>query len=76
MLNEGDEVYDVLGSNAEQTMLDDVVVIYVAAVSTTQITVNNLMKYIHMDKYSDVKDKLLAEVDEFMAFEPWDAEGK
>ena len=75
MLNEGDDVYGVLGSNAEQTMLDDLAVIYAAATSTTQISVNNLIKYIHMDKYTYVKDKLLAEVDEFMAFEPWDGEG-
>lgn len=53
-------------------MFDDLAVIYGAATATTQISVNNLIKYIHMDKYIDVKDKLLAEVDEFMAFEPWD----
>ena len=53
MLSEGDDVYSLMGSEekAERTMLDDLAVIYVAAVATTQISVNNLMKYIHMDKY-------------------------
>ena len=60
---------------AEATMLDDIKTIYVAAVATTQISVNNLMKYLHMDDYKPVKDKLLAEVDTLLAFDAWDAEG-
>jgi len=38
--------------------------IYFAATNTTQITVNNVMKYVHMDKCKPVKEKLLAEIDE------------
>lgn len=48
---------------------------YLAGVSTTQISVNNLMKFIHMDRYEPVKKKLLAEVDTLLAFTPWDAQG-
>ena len=30
-------------------MMDDINVIYTAAVATTQISVNNVIKYLHMD---------------------------
>lgn len=77
LLNEGDDVYGEIenSAEAERIMFDDIKVIYAAAVSTTQITVNNLMKYLHMDDYKPVKDKLLAEVDTLMAFDAWDATG-
>lgn len=29
----------------------------------------------HMDRYQPVKEKLIAEIDELLGFEPWDAEG-
>ena len=53
LLNEGDDVYGEIenSAEAERIMFDDIKVIYAAAVSTTQISVNNLMKYIHMDDY-------------------------
>ena len=57
---------------SDSTLFDDVSIIYSAAVATTQISVNNLMKYIHMDQYADVKDKLLKEVDSYLTFDPWD----
>lgn len=44
-------------------MFDDLTVIYLAAVSTTQISVNNLMKYIHMTKNGGALSKLRQEVD-------------
>ena len=44
-------------------LMDDIVTVYLAAVSTTQISINNIMKYIHMDKYQAVREKLLAEID-------------
>lgn len=53
-------------------MFTDVVTVYMAAVSTTQISVNNVMKYIHMNRYLPVKQKLLKEIDSLLAFEPWD----
>ena len=60
LLNEGEEVYNMIQDKAlsEVTMLDDVSIIYLAAVNTTQISVNNLIKYLHMDQYRSVKDKL------------------
>jgi len=33
------------------------------------------MKYVHMDQYKPVKDKLMAEIDELMPFELWNAQG-
>ena len=33
------------------------------------------MKYIHMDQYAPIKDKLLGEIDELLAFDPWDQAG-
>ena len=77
LLNEGGDVYGLIEDSAvaEATMMDDIKTIYVAAVATTQISVNNLMKYLHMDDYKPVKDKLLAEVDTLLAFDAWDAEG-
>ena len=45
------------------TMFDDLTVIYLAAVQTTQISVNNLMKYLHMDQYAEIKGKLVGEID-------------
>jgi len=76
LLSEGDDVYGVLGDElGERTLIEDVITIYAAAVSTTQITVNNICKYIHMDRYLPVKEKLLAEIDSLLAFEAWDAEG-
>lgn len=33
------------------------------------------MKYVHMDQYKPVKEKLMAEIDEQLPFEVWDAEG-
>ena len=48
---------------------------FFAATNTTQISVNNLLKYIHMDQYKPVKAKLLAEIDEMLPFEVWDAQG-
>ena len=41
----------------------------------TQISVNNVMKYVHMDKYRPVKDKLIKEVDTLMNFDCWDVDG-
>merc|ERR1712060_387619 len=66
-----------MGTDEESdlTMLTDIIMIYLAAVSTTQITVNNVCKYVHMNKYKHVKEKLIAEIDSLMAFEPWDSEG-
>lgn len=51
LLNEGEEVYKMIQDRAlsEITMLDDVSIIYLAAVNTTQISINNLIKYLHMD---------------------------
>lgn len=57
-------------------MLDDISIIYIAATTTTQIAVSNVMKYIHMDQYSDIKAKLIAEVDKEMPFDAWDSQGK
>ena len=56
-------------------MLDDVSIIFVAAVNTTQISVNNLIKYVHMDEYQKIRDKLQAEVDSHLTFDAWDTEG-
>ena len=56
-------------------MFDDLTVIYLAAVQTTQISVNNLMKYLHMDQYADIKKKLVEEIDQHLAFEVWDIKG-
>jgi len=77
LLNEGGDIYSLIEdkSLAEQTLFDDVKVMYAAAVSTTNISVNNLMKYLHMDIYKPVKEKLLAEVDTLLAFDAWDSEG-
>ena len=56
LLSEGDDVYGALGDDlSDQALIDDVTMIYVAAVSTTQITINNICKYIHMDRYRPVK---------------------
>ena len=33
------------------------------------------MKYLHMDQYIHVKEKLLREVDEHLTFDPWDSNG-
>ena len=77
LLSEGEDVYKMIQDRAlsEITMLDDVSIIYLAAVNTTQISVNNLMKYLHMDQYGHIKDKLRSEIDEHLAFDAWDAEG-
>ena len=72
LLSEGGDIYAAQGDRADQTLIDDVTMIYIAAVSTTNITVNNLFKYIHMDYYQPVKSKLLAEIDSLMTFETWD----
>ena len=50
----------MLGDVAEKTMHDN---LNAAAVSTTQISVNNLLNDIHMDKYKDDKEKMLSLVD-------------
>ena len=77
LLNEGEDVYGLIEDKAlaELTLLDDVSIIYLAAVNTTQISVNNLMKYVHMDEYRLVREKLQAEVDSHLAFDAWDADG-
>lgn len=77
MLDEGGDVYSLIKDEqlADQTMFDDICFIYLAAVSTTQVTVNNLMKYVHMDEYKPVREKLQTEVDTFLAFKAWDAQG-
>jgi len=53
LLSEGGDVYSMIEDKAlaDMTLLDDVSIIYLAAVNTTQISVNNLMKYMHMDEY-------------------------
>jgi len=33
------------------------------------------MKYVHMDQYKPVKDKLMSEIDELLPFEIWDSQG-
>lgn len=79
LLNEGGDVYSMIEDKAlaDMTMLDDVSIIYLAAVNTTQISVNNLMKYMHMDEYrQSIREKLQAEVDSHLAFDVWDADGK
>ena len=77
LLHEGGEAYSSVGNDdeIEQAMFTDVVTVYAAAVSTTQISVNNVMKYIHMDRYLPVKEKLLKEIDSLMDFDTWDAAG-
>ena len=76
MLNEGGEIYDPLNGNGlDDYLLDDIKTIYTAAVATTQISVNNLIKYVHMDKYRPVKDKLIKEIDTLMNFDCWDSDG-
>lgn len=56
MLNEGGDVYSMIKDDelAEMTMFDDVSLIYLASVATTQVSVNNLIKYINMDEYRPV----------------------
>ena len=49
ILQEGGDVYEPLGKDAEMTMFDDIKIIFFAATNTTHITINNLFKYIHMD---------------------------
>ena len=75
MLKEGGDAYKLIEDKniADKSLFDDVTFIYAAAVSTTQISVNNLMKYIHMDQYANVKDKILAEIDDHINVDPWDA---
>ena len=77
MLNEGGDVYSMIEDKvlADRTMYDDLTVIYLAAVQTTQISVNNLMKYLHMDANTAVLEKLVQEVDSLLAFDVWDASG-
>lgn len=72
LLTEGGEVYGENSSDDE--LFDDIKLIYFAATNTTQISVNNLIKYIHMDQYKDVKQNLLAEIDELIPFNIWDSE--
>ena len=56
LLSEGDDVYGVYGDDfGDRTMMEYVTMIYLGAVSTTQITINNICKYIHMDRYHPVK---------------------
>ena len=57
-------------------LFGDIKTIYFAATNTTQITVNNLLKYIHMDRYKTVKERLLGEIDHLMPFDAWDTHGK
>lgn len=71
LLTEGGEVYGENSSDEE--LFDDIKLIYFAATNTTQISVNNLLKYIHMDQYKDVKENLLAEIDELIPFNIWDS---
>jgi cytochrome P450 len=33
------------------------------------------MKYVNMNQYKPVKDKLMAEIDELLPFEVWDSQG-
>ena len=33
------------------------------------------MKYLHMDQYTECKDKLVQEVDSLLSFDVWDASG-
>ena len=77
MLNEGTDVYGMIRDRvlAEKTMFDDLTVIYLAAVSTTQIAVQNLVKYLHMDQCVDSKNKLVKEVDSLFNFDVWDTDG-
>lgn len=77
ILNEGGDVYSLINDEAlaEQTLFDDICIIYLAAVSTTQVSVNNLLKYIHMDEYAHVRQKLLTEIDQQLPFDAWDASG-
>ena len=51
ILSEGGDVYSLIEDKqlADKTMYQDLSVMYLAAVATTQISVNNLMKYLHMD---------------------------
>lgn len=58
LLSEGQDTYGVLGDEAETFMFDDIGVIFFAATNTTQVSVNNAIKYLHMDKYADVRQKL------------------
>ena len=57
-------------------MFDDIGVIFFAATNTTQVSVNNAIKYLCMDQYADVRQKLVREVDTNLPFSVWDAEGK
>jgi hypothetical protein len=74
LLNEGEDVYSMIEDKAlaDMTLLDDVSIIYLAAVNTTQISINNLMKYVHMDEYQPIREKLQTEVDSHLAFDAWD----
>ena len=77
LLNEGGDVYSIIEDKAlsDMALLDDVSIIFLAAVQTTQISVNNLMKYIHMDEYQPIREKLQAEVDSHLTFDAWDING-
>jgi len=72
LLSEGSDVYGVDINKDDmwlpKMLLDDIQVVYLAAVSTTQISVNNIMKYVHMDQYRPVLEKLRTEIDEHLAF--------
>ena len=75
LLSEGQDTYGVLGDEAETFMFDDIGVIFFAATNTTQVSVNNALKYLYMDKYADVRKKLVQEVDSNLPFSVWDAQG-
>lgn len=50
LLSEGQETYGVLGDRAEEFLFDDIQVIFFAATQTTQVSITNALKYLHMDK--------------------------
>lgn len=76
LLKEGTDVYAPLGVDAERALLDDIKMIYFAASNTTHITINNVLKYIHMDCYKHVRAKLISEIDELVPVTVWDPQGK
>ena len=51
LCSEGADIYGLEKDDKwlPKMLLDDISVVYVAAVATTQISVNNIMKYVHMD---------------------------
>ena len=51
LLSEGQETYGELGDEAEEFLFDDVQTIFLAATNTTQVSITNALKYLHMDKY-------------------------